>query len=471
MSVLATGSTQVSEESCRISDEVLEDLLERGVSPAEVGQVHLTNGNALCFNETSQPSCCSAAMENVFEDQVEESLRQKLVQLMTDFEDSIQNHVDEFDHFVLFEIHGARRDVVLRLRKTFGILLSGTLDEVNTMYLNMAEYFSEGVITGEEIVVSFLESLYTQLTQQLFGRSTRRYIGCTLTIMNKTHPNFFTEKLNSLKSAVARPMLDFRAYSQSLRSIRKVFRRLKQMEITDECKKNIIRSTKCPYCRGLGQNLPPCPLLCTRVFEHCTHFSDGVFFDSLIGYIIAMSPIAQRVGLLDVLSVPVIISNAVLEFHYFWGRRRLQVEESCGESLYNSPEADVPVTEDEEDIPPSSGYRKFAKTLRTMNVLNNITQTILNHNYFCETSSPFSSPCWNGSHVSTSTVDHGSLIVASDAPPEILKEAKVLKRLAAKLRKLSTENGGSCGSREDKNDPSISEKGKGASGHTARPIM
>ncbi|KAJ8021257.1 Tyrosine-protein kinase transmembrane receptor ROR2 [Holothuria leucospilota] len=167
-----------------------------------------------------------------------------------------------------------------------------------------------------------------------------------------------------------------------------------------------------------------------------------------------MSPIAQRVGLLDVLEVPVVIGNAVLEFHSFWERRRLQVEESCGESLYNSPGADVPVTEDQEDIPPFTGYRTFAKTVRTMYVLNNITQSILNHDYFCETSSPFSSPCWNGSHVSTSTVDHGSLIVASNAPPEILKEAKALKRLATKLRKVSTEGRDSFGPREDKSDPS-----------------
>ncbi|PIK58212.1 putative glypican-4 [Apostichopus japonicus] len=450
LAILAVNKAIVTDrQSCELSGPKEELLVRNGfMMGTEAGSIHLLDNTSVCVDSDAmeigpQLSCCSRDMERTLISEDERTIERGIASNLMELQTIWGKHSLEFDGFVTDGIEYVRQRIIMKLNSTYSINV-GMLDEIDDFFSNMMTYVLTGAISREEIVTSFLDSLYSELISQKTRRKSNKYASCILNVMNQYDQDFLKLHRYYITSIISQPLLDVRAYRIGVKGIREVVGGLEFVPLTETCKDNILRTLVCSYCQGYGANVPPCPRTYCKILKDCTYFHNLLhkrmesFFDPMT--LIAANMIQIPFSLMK---LSVAIDNALRDFNFVWLRTQYRVESTCGKPRRKLKYFDLIDGLDDPSNVLERDYYNDAKELGNMERFVNMTEKLMKPNFRCESSESNATDyiCWSGINLSSSAQDEENpfLFPSSDASPEVANQIRTLKKLAIKLRKATID--------------------------------
>ncbi|XP_046634978.1 glypican-6-like [Daphnia pulicaria] len=284
--------------------------------------------------ESSQPTCCTEAMENRLND----ASRQQYELVVRDASSSLSAtfaaRAKKFDEFFRELLENSKRDFHDMFKRTYGILYEQNSEVFTDLFRDLEDYYARGKLDLEEAMDHFFTALYQRMFTVLNAqfRFDDKYLICVNTHMKELKP--FGDVPKKLSVQVKRSFVATRTFTQALNVGRDVIAKMQSLEVSGDCMRAVMRMSMCPVCQGLGE-VKPCGHYCLNVFKGCLayHADLGVEWDN---YVDALMKVADR--LLGPFNIELVvdpidikISDAIMNFQENGYEISQKVFKGCGQ--------------------------------------------------------------------------------------------------------------------------------------------
>lgn len=283
---------------------------------------------------SSQPTCCTEAMENRLND----ASRQQYELVVRDASSSLSStftaRAKKFDEFFRELLENSKRDFHDMFKRTYGILYEQNSEVFTDLFRDLEDYYARGKLDLEEAMDHFFTALYQRMFTVLNAqfRFDDKYLICVNTHMKELKP--FGDVPKKLSVQVKRSFVATRTFTQALNVGRDVIAKMQSMEASGDCMRAVMRMSMCPVCQGLDE-VKPCGHYCLNVFKGCLayHADLGVEWDN---YVDALMKVADR--LLGPFNIELVvdpidikISDAIMNFQENGYEISQKVFKGCGQ--------------------------------------------------------------------------------------------------------------------------------------------